>query len=216
MATSGIDPDWPARARVWLVLDRAASAPRSVEETTERAIAGGIDAIVCRLKEMPEDEQRPIAKSVRQLCADSNTPFVMSHFPHLAKELLADGIQLGKDDPPPAEVRKLLGQTVRIGYSAHSISEANESLKGGADYVILGPIYPTPAKLKYGDPLGLAVASQAVTEITGTVVCIGGITLAKLPELVGCGVTRVAAIAALQHDVDPAEAVAAFRSALPG
>jgi thiamine-phosphate pyrophosphorylase len=140
----------------------------------------------------------------------------MSHFPQVARALDADAVQLGISDPPVAEVRRLVGQDMAIGYSSHSIEEARLQLEGGADYVFLGPVFATPAKLKYGEPLGLEVARQAVAELNGIIVCIGGISNSNLPQLVAAGVSRVAAIAALQKDCDPAHAVREFRQLLEG
>jgi len=199
---------------LWLVLDRAASAPRSILETTRRAMAGGVDEVVCRLKELPEAEVLSLASEVREICAGANTPFVMSHFPRVAREIEADGVHIGQADESVDTVRELVGGDMAIGYSAHSIEEANQQLGLGADYVFLGPVFPTPAKLKYGEPLGLPTASRAAKEVNGLLVCIGGISLANLPQLVGYGISRVAAIAALQKDCDPAEAVRAFKTLL--
>jgi thiamine-phosphate pyrophosphorylase len=196
------------------VLDRLASAPRTIHETTESAIRGGVDAIVCRLKDTPDDEVMPLAAEIHELCRASETRFVMSHHHEVAVHLAADAVHIGNDDPPLPAVRKAAGADMAIGYSAHSIDEANQALAAGADYVFLGPIFATPAKLKYGDPLGLETARQAVRQIQGTLVCIGGINLDKLELLAGAGVKRVAAIAALQHDCDPQQRVGEFRRRL--
>lgn len=198
------------------MLDRAASAPRTIAETARRAIDGGVDAVVCRLKELPEEELLPLAAEVREICEDTATPFVMSHFARIASNLGADAVHVGASDPPLPEVRRTVGPDMVIGYSAHSIPEARQQLEAGADYVFVGPVFATPAKLQYGEPLGLEVARQAVADLDGIVVCIGGINNANLSQLVTAGIHRVAAIAALQKNCDPAASAREFRRLLEG
>ena len=208
--------DWLPKARLWLVLDRHAAQPRSLDEAARMCIAGGIDAVVCRVKDLPQEEVRALAIPVRQACEKTRTPFVMSHDIELAQELQADAIQLGVGDPPIAEVRGVLGQGVAIGYSTHSVDEAAARHADGVDYVFLGPIFPTPAKLKYGSPLGIDVVSAGMNQLNKPVVFIGGITPVNLPDVLEAGGQRVAAIAALQARPDPQAAAAQFRNLLDG
>jgi thiamine-phosphate pyrophosphorylase len=70
--------------------------------------------------------------------------------------------------------RELVGDGLALGFSTHGVGEARQRFAAGADYVFLGPIFPTPEKLKYGDPLGLDALAQA-RDLPGPVVLIGGI-----------------------------------------
>ncbi len=156
-----------------------------------------------------------MARLVREVCGAQRIPFIMSHDMELAGELAADGIQLGVDDRPLDQVRCALPAGTVIGSSTHSVAEALTRKGEGADYVFLGPVFPTPAKLKYGNPLGLTVVHEALGQLAGyPIVFIGGINLGNLPEMLGLGVTRVAAIAALQAQPDPQAAAAAFKQLL--
>jgi thiamine-phosphate pyrophosphorylase len=183
------------------VLDRAAAWPRTLHEVTRLAIAGGVDAVVCRIKNAAADEMRGLARPVRELCRERAVPFVMSHEVDLAVELRAEAVHLGLADPPLSEVLRQVEPGMAVGYSAHSISEAREQLEAGAAYVFVGPVFPTPAKFRYGAPLGLDVAREAVG-LPGVVVFIGGICPATLGGLIAAGGRRVAAIGALQSVQD--------------
>ena len=126
----------------------------------------------------------------------------MSHFPELAVSLQADAVQLGVADPPVNAVRQLVGSAVAIGFSTHGAGEARDCLAAGADYVFLGPVFPTPEKLKYGAPLGLS-AVRAAAALPGPVVFIGGINMGNVGSIVQAGGLRIAAIGALQRVADP-------------
>lgn len=222
--------DWLANARLWLVLDRAAAAPRSLTEVTRECIAGGVDAVVFRAKELSPDEALPRAREVRDVCRETNTPFVLSHFVNLVTTLQPDALHLGVSDlvPGPASpapwpsgalqqgldaLKGGLPPSVALGYSAHSIAELQAAFAVGADYAFLGPIFATPSKLQYGAPLGLSVVTEAAA-IPRPVVCIGGISAATLPQVLATGGCRVAAISALQSVADPRAATSALKRTL--
>lgn len=197
--------DWIVRSRLWLVLDEAAAAPRSLAEVTRQAIQGGVDAVLCRLKTQPPPRVYELALALRSICAELACPFVMSHHCALGLHLGADAVQLGQGDISLASARQLLGPGIRLGRSCHSLDEARAAFEQGADYVFLGPVYATPSKLAYGAPLGPAIVPVAEA-LPGPVVYIGGITYDNLGPLLEAGARRVAAIRALQGVDEVAEA----------
>ena len=205
--------DWISPSRLWLVLDRHAAEPRTLPEVTRLAVSGGVDAVLCRIKDAPEADVARLASEVREACRELRVPFVMSHFPDLAVSLEADAIQLGIADPPIQEVRQLIGSSMAVGFSTHGVGEAQDCLAAGADYVFVGPVFPTPEKLKYGPPLGLGVVPDAAA-LPGPVVFIGGINLANASSIVQAGGLRVAAIGALQRVADPRAAAMALAAEL--
>ena len=208
-----MQPTWVESSRLWLVLDRRAAAPLSLHEVTRQAISGGVDVVLCRIKDAAREEVRRESSAVRALCREERIPFVMSHFPDLALELEAEGVQLGVEDAPLNEVRAQVGEGMVIGYSTHSVEEARRRFDEGADYVFLGPVFATPEKLKYGYPLGVAVVNAA-SGLPGPVVFIGGISLANVGQITGLGGRRIAAISSLQRVGDPAEAARRLREML--
>jgi thiamine-phosphate pyrophosphorylase len=204
---------WIENSKLWLVLDRAAAAPLSLADATKQAVLGGVDVVVCRIKDAPPEQVRQMAIPVREICQRTSTPFVMSHDVELGIELGADAIHAGAADAKLEAIRAIAGSQIALGYSSHSVAEAEAMLASGADYVFLGPVFPTPAKLKYGNPLGLGVIPGALA-LPKPVVFIGGINLSTLPQLVATGARRVAAIAALQSVPDITAAAQAMRAIL--
>ena len=204
---------WLEDSKLWLVLDRAAAAPHSLVEATESALKGGVDVVVFRLKDTPQEEVRRLAIPVCEICRRANMPFVISHEVALGLELGADAIHAGIGDGSLQSIREQIGNQMALGYSAHSVAEAALMLASGADYAFVGPIFPTPAKLKYGEPLGLEVVADA-SALPKPVVFIGGINQNTLPKLVALGGRRIAAIAALQSVPDITAAAKTMRSLL--
>ncbi|MDQ3024431.1 MAG: thiamine phosphate synthase, partial [bacterium] len=171
---------WIERSRLWLVLDRYAAAPRSLPEITELCIEGGVDVVVFRMKDVTSEDARPVAKAVREICSEHNVLFVLSHFSELVTELRPDALHIGISDDPVMSVRKSLSDQVALGYSAHSIVEAERANADGADYVVLGPIFETSSKAHYGPPLGVSVIAEAET-LDVPVVYIGGMNEQTIP-----------------------------------
>lgn len=118
----------------------------------------------------------------------------------------AAGVQLGRDDLTPAEARRVLGPAWRgwIGRSVHSVAEARAAAAAGADFLLLGNVYPSASHP--GRPgLGAAIVAEAAAGGC-PVVAIGGVTPANAAELRAAGAWGVAAITALWEAPDPAAA----------
>jgi len=204
--------DWLPGARLWLVLDREAAAPRSLEEVTGLCLEGGVDAVLFRAKKDPEEVIRVEAQKVQAVCHNHKAPLIMSHYPNIARDIGAEAVQLGIGDMPIELVRTHCADQL-IGFSAHSLDEAQAVARQGADYVFLGPVFATPSKAGMGRPLGTHIV-LAATELGIPTVMIGGISLTTLPQVIAAGGTRVAAIRALQAVPDPRAAARTLKQML--
>jgi thiamine-phosphate pyrophosphorylase len=208
-----MQPAWFTRSRLWLVLDERAAAPRSMLEAARLGLEGGADVVVFRHRHAPLQEVLDLGKPIRELCRNRATPFVLSHYPELARHLAPDAVNLGSADPPLSEVRRTVGRNLPLGFSAHSPAEARERLAEGFAYCVLGPVYPTPEKLKYGPPLGLD-AVRATADLAPQLVYIGGIAAGNVGAILALGAQRVGVISAIQSAADPAAAARLLRQQL--
>lgn len=137
------------------------------------------------------------ARKISVLKKDYRFLFIVNDYLDIALEAGADGVHVGKDDPPIEECRRLLGPDRLIGYSSHSLEEAVEAEKRGADYVAFGAIYPTPTKGP-GHPIqGSGRLKEVVQTLKIPVVAIGGIGRENIKEVLATGVPSVAMISAL-------------------
>jgi len=126
--------------------------------------------------------------------------------PDIAAAVGAHGIQLGRTDLAPADARRVFTHGW-IGRSVHSIDEAMAARAEGADYLMVGTIYPTPS---HNEPAAGPPLVEACASLGLPVIAIGGVTAARMPELLSAGAYGVAAVRALWHAADPAKAVIAF------
>jgi thiamine-phosphate pyrophosphorylase len=133
----------------------------------------------------------------------------------VAAALAADGVHTGVDDLPTPQVRRVVGPQALIGRTAHSLSEAEAAVLEGADYLGIGPCFPTATKQfsAFAPPEFL----RGVADTIGLpAFAIGGITLERLPELMALGIRRVAVASAVTHAADPAAAARNFLERLEG
>jgi thiamine-phosphate pyrophosphorylase len=110
----------------------------------------------------------------------------------------ADGVHLGAQSMPVQVVRGFAPSPFVIGVSCHSLGEAMAAEAGGADYLVLGPVYETPSKLGYGPPLGLEKLRDVTSRITIPVLALGGITVERIRPCLEAGASGVAGIRIFQ------------------
>lgn len=115
----------------------------------------------------------------------------------VARALQAQGVQLGAEDLAPSDARRALavGPPLWLGRSVHSLTEAQIALDEGADYLLLGHLFPTPSHADR-PPIGIAALKQVVA-LGLPVIAIGGITAGRAVEVHAAGAWGVAAIRAL-------------------
>lgn len=179
----------------------------------ERALAGGAAAVQYRNKLASPPLRRAQALVLRDLCAAQGTIFIVNDDVDLAFAVDADGVHLGRDDPPLARARRRLGQTAIIGASCYdSLERAATAVAEGADYIAFGSFFPSVIKpdARHAEPSLLTAAKARWNVAT---VAIGGITLATAPALIAAGADALAVITAVFEAPDIVAAAKAFRDA---
>src|SRR3989441_8928448 len=175
-----------ARLRLYLITgDRGDEVETA--RIVEAALEGGATVIQLRKKSMPMLEQYRLALALRTLTRAHEALLIVNDHADLAIAADADGVLLGQDDLPPDAVRALPGWQGRvIGRSTHSLAQAQLAIHEGADYVAVGPVFPTPTK--EGRPaLGTALVSHVAAIIDGPFVAVGGIDLENVATGVDAG-----------------------------
>jgi thiamine-phosphate pyrophosphorylase len=177
------------------------------------ALAGGVDIVQLRDKDADDAAFLAAARRLREICAA--VPLILNDRARLVADAGADGVHVGEDDAPPEEVRALLGPGALVGVSTHDRAEVEAAAGRGASYVGLGPMFPTGTKALTRTPQGAALVRAVAGATTLPVFPIGGITAARLPQLLEAGATRVAVSSAICGAKDPREAAAELRTLLP-
>ncbi|GFR37542.1 hypothetical protein PRECH8_08380 [Insulibacter thermoxylanivorax] len=181
---------------------------RSMLEVMEEAIKGGADIVQLRDKKGTKREILEKAYALRELTARYNVTFIVNDHIDIALACEADGVHLGQDDLPLSEARKLMGKRI-IGISTHRIEEARAAEAEGADYIGVGPIFPTKTK-EHAKPVTTEYIKQVEREIKIPYVAIGGIKLHNVDDVLAAGARRICAVSEIVGSPDPAETCRAF------
>ena len=150
-------------------------------------------------------EIRKWAEQIMSFKNDFDFTFIINDHVDVALEIGADGVHVGADDMPVAEVRKKVGDKMLIGYSSHSLEEALQAEEGGADYVAFGAIFPTKTKGPGHPVQGLEKLRAVVEAVKIPIVAIGGINKENFRNVLETGVASIAMITALTDASDIAK-----------
>ncbi len=193
------------RVRVYVLITESACRADWFA-TAERAIAGGAGAIQLREPDLPAGELLSRARRLREACREAGVLLIVNDRPDVAMLAGADGVHVGQADLPAADVRRLVGRRMLVGVSTHTLAQVRQARLDGADYVGVGPVYPSSTKPRDFLP-GLAFAREAAAAGVLPAVAIAGITPANAPEVWRTGVQAIAVTSAVTGSGDPAEAV---------
>jgi thiamine-phosphate pyrophosphorylase len=166
-------------------------------EVVEQALQGGTPMIQLRDKKGNLRSLYEEASVVRHLCRRQGALFVVNDRLDLALAVEADGVHLGQEDLPVRLARPLLRPGMLLGISTHSVAEAREAEAAGADYIGFGPVFPTGTKTGTRPVVGLEGIRMVRAAVHIPVVAIGGITLARVEEVIRAGADGVAVISAI-------------------
>ena len=202
-----------ARVRVYVLITESACR-RDWFTTAELALAGGADCLQLREPDLPAGELLARAKKLVALCKDAEgggVPLIVNDRPDVAVLSRAAGVHVGQGDLPAAEARKIVGPRGIVGVSTHTVDQVKQAKRNGADYVGVGPIFPSRTKPRDILP-GLPFARAAASLNLLPTVAIAGITPANAAEVWATGVSAIAVTSAVTNSDDPAAAVALLRT----
>ncbi len=184
--------------KLYLITDRKLfNAQCSMYFTIETVLQAGVKCIQLRENDLSVKELLNMAVWMRELTREYGANLFINDRIDVALAVEADGVHLGQNSIPAHAVRKISGDKLIIGVSTHSIDEAAEAEKDGADFITLGPIYETLSKLKYGKPIGIDSIRKVKSRVSIPVFAIGGIKLDMVTEVKEAGADRIALISAI-------------------
>ncbi|WP_339190707.1 thiamine phosphate synthase [Paenibacillus sp. FSL P2-0121] len=167
----------------------------------QEAVVGGITMFQFREKgtgSLSDKARLNLGRRLQKICHTNGVPFIVNDDIDLAIALDADGIHVGQEDTPALAIRQLLGENKIIGVSAHSFAEAQQAIADGADYLGVGPIYPTSSKEDAKAVQGTAMIEELRNKgITIPLVGIGGITLQNVASVLTAGADGISVISAI-------------------
>ena len=209
-----------AAARLYLVCD-AAPGGRALPDVLRPAIEGGVEVLQLRDKHLADDQLTAVANAARALCERLGALLIVNDRPLVAREAGADGVHVGQDDMPVADVRELLGADMLIGLSTHAEDEIDAARPTAADgtplvdYIGVGPVHETPTKQGRA-AVGVELVAYAAANASVPFFAIGGLDARNLPEVLAAGATRAVVLRAVADAEDPGQAARELRALLDG
>ena len=208
-------------------VDVAARAGWDPVELAQAYLAGGAQLLQLRAKTLPSADLLALADALVAAAAPYDAQVLINDRVDVARLANASGVHVGQDDVPPAEARRLLGESAIVGYSTHSVSQVRAALLEPVSYIAVGPVFGTQTKNTGYDAVGLDLVSAAADAARTTtdvarmrvvrdpipIVAIGGITLDTAVSVLQAGASAVAVISDLLVG-DPVVRTRAYLQAL--
>jgi thiamine-phosphate pyrophosphorylase len=200
--------------RLTLVTDRQQTRGRDLLAAVEECLAAGLRAVQLREKDLGAGELARLARPLRGATRHHRALLIVNDRVDVALAVGADAVQRTAASLPVEDIRAVAGARLRVGVSVHGLDEARAAAEAGADWVVFGPVYDTPAKRPYGPPQGLPALERVSRALSVPVIAIGGITPARVAEVRAAGAFGVAVISAILAADCPGGATCRFLDAL--
>ncbi len=195
-----------------LVTDRTLGDQATMVDRIAAAVAGGVDMVQIREKDLPGGLLLDLAQEIRRATGDG--PLLMvNERADVALAAGAAGVQLGEEGLPVSIAREILGPRQLVGRSVHSVEGAVEAASQGADLLVVGTMFATrshPGAAAIGPVLLNQISQRCNTPMIG----IGGINTANLGEVLKAGACGVAVISSILATDDPEEAARELKQAM--
>lgn len=183
------------------------------QKVAEASIAGGVDALQLREKSLNDRELLQRARWLVAACREASVLCIINDRADIAAAAQADGVHVGQEELPVAAARASVGTDLLVGVSTHSENQIRQAIADGADYIGVGPVFPSSTK-SFDDFPGLRFVQAAATISTVPFFAIGGIGPNNLLEVLNAGASRVAVTSAIAKSEDPKRATAELQSTL--
>lgn len=197
---------------VYVLVDGQKSA-EAFESLITQLLVANVDVIQLRDKTMDDRTLVDRAQQLRKLTRGTSTRLIMNDRPDIASIASADGVHVGQEEVSVAHARIVLGAGKLVGVSTHDIDQAQQAVKEGADYLGIGPTFPSGTK-SFDQFPGLDFLREVATEITLPAFAIGGINLANVAQVAAAGIRRVAVAGCVSNASDPVEVIRRLKDTL--
>lgn len=184
---------------LYAITNRKILPSRDLKSFITKAVNAGIDMIQIRESDLADRELYEIAKSAVEIAADSKTRILVNDRLDVALAAGADGVHLKSRRVPADVVRKSAPDNFIIGVSTHNSTEVKRAEMEGADFVVFGPVFFTPSKARYGQPVGINALAKACRDFSIPTFALGGLSENNYHQLFLIPICGLAAISMFQN-----------------
>lgn len=196
----GVETNFSSRQRLLnrrlYLLVTADTCRYGIETTVRDSTLKGVDIVQLREKSLNDRELIRLGKRVREWTLENDALFIVNDRPDIAVACGADGVHLGQDDMSVHQARMVVGSRMLIGVSTHNIEQVQKAVFAGADYLGVGPTFPSQTK-NFSEFAGLEFVEAVSKETTLPWYAIGGIDLDNIDRVLQAGASRVAVSSAI-------------------
>ena len=174
------------------------------------AVAGGVDMVQVREKDMPAAQLLDLCTAIRGLTEGKALLFVNDRV-DVAMACGADGVQLGEEGLSPAEARRVAGEDLLLGRSVHSVDGARVAEAEGVDLLVVGAVFATPSH-----PIAAVAGRELLVQLQDSVetpyLAIGGVSVGNVESVISSGASGAAVISAICASDDPEDATRTLKA----
>ncbi|HWQ90766.1 MAG TPA: thiamine phosphate synthase [Clostridia bacterium] len=209
-----------SHCQLYTFIDTLYLAGRGPADLARHLCDGGADVVQLRAKNSTREELLRMAEAILPVTRAAGVPLVINDDLVVAQQIGAEYCHLGQEDFFNAGRRQVSDlfranePVVRIGLSSHSPEQAARALAAGAEYLGVGPVYPTGTKPE-ARPVTLDYVRWAAANVKIPWFAIGGVNLKTLDQVVAAGAKRICVVSAILDTADVAGACREFKRRLP-
>ncbi|MBB6056820.1 thiamine phosphate synthase [Tolumonas osonensis] len=173
---------------------------------TQRVLDAGVTTIQLRAPQWKKRDWLRLSQQLLPLCRDAGVPYLINDHLDIALACDADGVHLGQSDLPLQVARRLLDPDKILGLSVSNLQHLQSDDCALADYLGIGPVFPTGTKQDADPAIGLVQFCDWMTRIRQPVVAIGGIGHLETADVIRAGADGIAVVSAICAASDPVQA----------
>lgn len=200
--------------QLYLVISAEACKGRNFLEVAEQAIAGGVEIIQLREKDLDTETFTERALRLKEITARYNVPLIINDNLAVANAVDAFGIHVGNKDTPPTEIRAKWGNQLQIGYSIEYLSQLDTEETATADHLGISPIFSTATKTDTVTEWGLEGLQQIRSLTNKPLIAIGNVNQSNAAAIIQAGADCIAVVSAICAADNPEKAAYELRRCL--
>jgi thiamine-phosphate pyrophosphorylase len=192
--------------RLYVILD-AGMLTEPAGDTARNLMESGARLMQYRNKSAAAGEMYEETRKLAGIAREWGCRLIVNDRPDVAALAEADGVHVGQEDLRVEQARGVIGPDAWVGVSTHNLEQFEEAAKSSADYIALGPIYPTRSKRNPAPVVGAGLLRQVRGLTKKPIVAIGGITLERASEVIEAGADAAAVMRGILRAADPGHRV---------